>query len=47
MDADIKFLFRKEEQIKRMLARMIDAHEKWLRQHEVRLNEHWKHIGKK
>ena len=42
-----------EKELKRMLAKMIDHHEKemsehrrWMRQHEVRLGEHWRHISK-
>lgn len=51
---ELRELNKKEEQLKRMLAKMIDNHEKemaehrrWLRQHDVRLTEHWKHISKR
>ena len=52
-DPWVREMFRKEEQLKRMLSKMIDNHEKmmkehqqWLKQHDVRLTEHWRHIAK-
>ena len=46
MDKDVKDLFKLELRIIRMLVKRTDDHEKWLRNHHVRLNEHWKHISK-
>lgn len=47
IDVDIKELReinRSEKELKRMLAKLWDDHERWLRKHDVRLGEHWKQI---
>ena len=46
MDTDTKEILKQEKEIKRFLAHLVDDHEKWLKRHDIRLNEHWKHITK-
>ncbi len=46
MDADVKKMFKQQSQLIKQLASQAAKLEIWLKRHEVRLNEHWKHITK-